>query len=191
MTLTERFEGLILAFSYLYELAKGALILVAVIVIVQTFIGTIFVIEGASMEPNLHSGQLIAVNKLGYLVGTPNRGDVVVLRFPGDPFQKRYIKRLIGIPGDAISFANGAVVVNGQPLSESYLPSTYKTTSTRFQEFHLGADEYMALGDNRPISNDSRIWGFLRRDFIIGKASFVLWPTGNSWGLVSNPQYSS
>ncbi len=171
-----RYERLILIASYSFELARNALILAAIGIILHTFVGTLFVIEGSSMEPNLHTAQSILVSKIGYFVGDPQRGDVVVMKFPGDPFHKKYIKRLVGLPGERITVRDGNVFVNDVLLSEAYLPAGTETSSIKHQQFQLGPDEYVALGDNRTLSNDSRIWGVLPRQFIIGRASVLLWP---------------
>lgn len=183
-------QRLYLVGSYLFELAKGALLVVAVGIAVHSFIATVFVIDGDSMEPTLSSGQGIVVSKLGYLLGSPRRGDIVVLRFPGDPFKKRYIKRIVGLPGERIELKDGAVFVGNRRLEEPYLEPSVITESFKLTTFNLGPDEYLALGDNRAISNDSRIWGALPKDLIVGRASFVAWPFGGLWGVVGRPQYA-
>lgn len=174
-----RWERLIIFASYSFELARNALILAAIGIILHTFVGTLFVIEGSSMEPNLHTAQSILVSKMGYFIGEPQRGDVVVMKFPGDPWLKKYVKRIIGKPGERIAIRDGNVFVNDVLLSEAYLPAGTQTTSIKHQEFQLGPDEYVALGDNRALSNDSRIWGVLPRQFIIGRAAVSLWPPSN------------
>mgnify|MGYP001574006202 CR=1 FL=1 len=185
---TLRSERFILFVSYSFELARNALFLVAIGIILHTFVGTLVIIEGSSMEPNLHSGQSVFVSKIGYFMGEPQRGDVVVMKFPGDPFHKKYIKRIIGLPGEHITMRDGSVFINDERLSEAYLPAGTTTTSIKHQEFQIGSDEYVALGDNRALSNDSRIWGILPRQFIIGRAAFSLWPA-STLGAIKHTSY--
>lgn len=128
-------------------------------------------VESISMEPNLHEGEYVVVNRLAYQWRQPQRGDIIVFRFPGDP-EKRYIKRIIGLEGDALLIENGQVYANGELLDESYIsdPAGYSG------DWNVGSEEVFVLGDNRNNSNDSKNWGTLSTDAIIGKAVFVYWP---------------
>lgn len=128
-------------------------------------------VESISMEPNLHEGEFVVVNRLAYQWSQPQRGDIIVFRFPGDP-EKRYIKRVIGLEGDSLLVENGKVFVNGELLSEPYIsiPPVYSG------DWDVGLEEVFVLGDNRNNSNDSKNWGALSTDAIIGKAVFVYWP---------------
>jgi signal peptidase I len=128
-------------------------------------------VDGRSMEPSLHSGEFILVNKLAYRLGSPQRGDVVVFHFPGDPNQE-YIKRIIGLPGDRVVVANQRVTVNGQELAEPYISQPPRYSGA----WELAADEYFVLGDNRNNSSDSHNWGAVPLSYIVGKALFVYWP---------------
>ncbi|MBA3825708.1 MAG: signal peptidase I [Ktedonobacterales bacterium] len=145
-------------------------------------------IEGTSMEPGLHDKQYVLINKLDYLFGTPQRGDVLIFHFPLDTNQI-FIKRIIGLPGDTIVVGPKTVTVNGVVLNEPYLSAADncfvfapnpcpppKTTK-------LGVNEYWVMGDNRLVSEDSRIWGPLDKSFIIGKASAVWWPLSAFHGI--------
>jgi signal peptidase I len=176
-----------------------------------------FRVEGSSMEPGLHNGQYLLVNKAIYfkmnlqklseylpfvepganpehfIFRGPQRGDVVVFRFPRDP-HRDFIKRIIGVPGDTIEIANGAVMVNGGSLSEKYVLND--PARTDFERQVVPAGQYFVLGDNRNNSSDSRSWGFVPEDNIIGQAMLSYWPldqlggVGNrhvSLGLVSVP----
>src|SRR3990167_11464841 len=86
-----------------YELTKWIIVLLVIGTLVHFYVGTLFIVDGESMEPNFHSGQYIIVDRWQYNFGVPERGDVVVLRFPGDPEHKKYIKRVIGLPGEHVS----------------------------------------------------------------------------------------
>ena len=140
-----------------------------------------FRVEGASMEPTLHTNQYLLVNKVSYLVGQPRRGDIVVLRFPLDP-RRDFIKRIVGLPGEQVEVKGGSVYVNGQALVEPYIlqrPAyTYPPTT-------LPPREYFVLGDNRNNSDDSHVWQGLPRGDIIGKAWVSYWPP-STWGVVSH-----
>ncbi len=133
-----------------------------------------FKIEGSSMEPTLHSGQFLLVNKLAYRgSGEPQRGDIIV--FKSWTPDKDFIKRVIGMPGDTVEIRDSSVWINGERLEESYLD---QATTGPDQVTHLGEDQYFVMGDNRNNSSDSRSHGALQGDQIIGKAWFTYWPPG-------------
>jgi signal peptidase I len=131
-------------------------------------------VEGDSMEPSLFDGQFVVVNRLAYLLEHPERGDIVVFRFPLNP-DRRFIKRVIGLPGDVVQVQSGMVYVNGNELSEPYLASAPAYSD----EWRVGMDEVFVLGDNRNNSSDSQNWGSLGIEAIIGKAVLVYWPLDN------------
>ncbi len=128
-------------------------------------------VDGNSMEPSLHDGDLVVVNRLAYALGQPSRGDIIVFYFPFDP-QKRYIKRLIGLPGDQIAARGGQLYVNGTALYEPYTSGE----STRDGSWLVGPSEVFVLGDNRANSSDSSDWGMVPLREVIGKAVLVYWP---------------
>lgn len=142
-------------------------------------------VDGYSMEPTLQSGEFVVVNKLAYLLGEPEIGDVIVFHYPRDPEQE-YIKRVIGLPGDRIQIAAGQVVVNGQLLEEPYIaaPPSYQT------EWLVPEDSLFVLGDNRNNSSDSHNWGPVPMENVIGKAVFIYWPP-EEWGLIEHPEVAS
>jgi signal peptidase I len=142
-----------------------------------------FRIEMQSMEPNLHEGQSIIANKLVYHLHPPERGDVIVFHAPANP-GKDYIKRVVALPGEEVRIREGQVYVNGARLEETY--ATRPSNSSWGPEV-VGELEYFVLGDNRNYSSDSRNWGMLDRDAIVGKAWLSYWPP-QEWGLV--PHYS-
>jgi signal peptidase I len=133
-------------------------------------------VEGTSMMPGLVDQERIFINKFVYRFGLADisRGDTVVFWFPQDT-SKSYIKRVIGVPGDTVEVAGGAVLVNGQQLNEPYVPEEYRDHSSAPKHV-LAPDEYFVLGDHRSSSNDSRVWGTVPRRYIYGKAVFVYWP---------------
>ncbi len=131
-------------------------------------------IESHSMEPNFYDGQYVLVNKLAYKLGEPQRGDVVVFHNPNNP-DEDYIKRIIGLPGDTVSFDGGRVYINGQPLDEPYVNPP---TNGSFGAGPTVVDDgyIFVMGDNRPNSRDSRVFGELSEDLMVGKAWVRIWP---------------
>jgi signal peptidase I len=152
-------------------------VLIAIVMIV--FIYQPVKVEGTSMMPTLTNEERIFINKFTYRFGLGGieRGDTVVFWYPGDT-SKSYIKRVIGIPGDRIRVDQGQVYVNGQALVEDYVPQDYRDYSSWHdgQEQVVPEGRYFVLGDHRNQSSDSRMWGYVPRENIYGKAVFVYWP---------------
>jgi len=169
-------EHVIYGMGCFYELTKWIIVLIIAITLLHFFVATIFIVDGASMEPNYHSGQVVLANRFQYIFQTPKRGDVVILRFPGDAEHKKYIKRIVGVPGDHIKIANGKVYINDRVLNEAYIPSSVYTYAEYYPDVVLKPGDYYLIGDNRLNSNDSRIWGVANRRFLIGRAWFIFWP---------------
>jgi signal peptidase I len=138
-------------------------------------------VDGFSMEPTLHNGEFVIVNKLAYKFGEPKHGDVIVFRYPRDPEQE-YIKRIIGLPGDRIRIVNGEVYVNDELIDEPYIAAAPRYQS----EWRVPEGSLFVLGDNRNNSSDSHNWGPVPMEYVIGKALFVYWPP-ESWGLIGKP----
>lgn len=131
-------------------------------------------VEGASMQPTLHTGERVLVNKLAYWsFGQPQRGDVVV--FHAWTQHEDFIKRIIGLPGDTVEVKDNHVYVNDAPLEEPYLD---QPTTGQEGPVHVGADEVFVMGDNRGNSSDSRHYGPLPEEEIVGKAWLRYWPMG-------------
>jgi signal peptidase I len=168
-------ESIWSALSWVRDLAFSVLIAVVLIV----FIYQPVKVEGTSMMPTLTDNERIFINKFTYRfgLGAIERGDTVVFWYPQDP-SKSYIKRVIGIPGDRIRVLSGQVFVNGQQLAEDYVPENNRD----FASWRDGAEQmvpqasYFVLGDHRNASSDSRMWGWVPRENIYGKAVFVYWP---------------
>ncbi|HVU80286.1 MAG TPA: signal peptidase I [Candidatus Paceibacterota bacterium] len=163
--------------NFFIELLKFALIAVVIVVPLRLFIAKPFIVSGASMEPTFDTGQYLIVDELSYRFGEPARGDVVIFRYPKDPSQY-FIKRVIGLPGETVRIQRGEVSVietngNAVNLDESYI--VHKGNGGDMQ-VTLKAGEYFVMGDNRPESSDSRIWGVLPREDIVGRAFVRLLP---------------
>jgi signal peptidase I len=142
-----------------------------------------FRIDGTSMEPNIHNGEYVIVNKTAYWFGhNPQRGDVIIFNAPDQPQNDR-VKRVIGLPGDVVEVrGDGTVYVNGQQLEEPYLPPHHSGTSGTWT---VPEDQYFVMGDNRSASLDSRAKGPVPRNKIIGKAWLIIWPL-HDWGWAPN-----
>ena len=169
-----------------YELSKWLIVAILLLSMIHFFVATLFIVEGLSMEPNFHTGEYIIVDRFQYLFGTPERGDVVVLKFPGDPDHKKYIKRIIGLPGENVIIQNGEVYINGQRLDESYLPLGLQTLPNVNRT--LKEEDYFLLGDNRPNSSDSRVWGVAAKRYLIGRAWVIIYPFDQA-GIVNEISY--
>jgi signal peptidase I len=137
-------------------------------------------IESISMQPTLYAGDFVIVNKISYLLGDANRGDIIIFHYPPDPDREPYIKRVIGLPGDIVTVSNGEVLVNDMPLSEPYIsaPPSYEGT------WMVPLDSLFVLGDNRNSSSDSHSWGMVPVDNVIGKAEVVYWPP-EEWKMLN------
>ena len=135
-------------------------------------------VEGPSMEYSLLDGEVVIVNRLAYRWEEPERGDIIVFYYPLDP-DRRLIKRIIGLPGDEIQVAGSDIYINGTLLDETYLslpPAENHLDPATAVAWTLQEGEVFVMGDNRDHSSDSRHWGPLPAEAIIGKAVFVYWP---------------
>jgi signal peptidase I len=160
-------EKLFWVSGWTYDFTKIATIFLMIGLLSHYFFFSVLIVRGKSMEPNYVDGDVVGVNKIAYIVSTPKRGDVIAMFFPGET-QKRFIKRVIGLPGETIRIADGLVYVNGTLLVEGYLSPELLTIPNL--ERKLVEGEYFVLGDNRVASSDSRAWGAVPESFIIGKA---------------------
>jgi signal peptidase I len=141
-------------------------------------------IESVSMEPNLHPGEYVLVEKISYALGQPARGDVIV--FHHQLGERDLIKRVIGLPGETVAVRNGKVWINETPLKEPYIAAPPLNGG----QWTLGPAQYFVMGDNRNNSSDSRSWGPLERKFIVGKAVLIYWPLAGL-GLVPHYTYAA
>lgn len=171
----------------IFEVAETVIIAVIAVFLVRTFIAQPFLVSGASMEPMFQNGDYLLIDELSYYFREPQRGEVIVFRYPSDP-RSFYIKRIIALPGETIEVRDGSVFVSNndnKPLSESYIhvQDTGGNVVTELKE-----NEYFVMGDNRPFSFDSRSWGPLERSDIVGVARLRLWPVSKAMAF-SAPSY--
>jgi signal peptidase I len=151
------------------------LALTILIFLVVRFVAQSYYVKGVSMQPGLANGQYVMVNKVTYLFHGPERGDVIIFHWPQDVSQD-FIKRVIGLPGDTITTDRNHVTVDGKILNETYVSVPYNLEGKTWK---VPAGQYFVMGDNRPNSDDSRLWGFVPKDYIIGKAIVAFWPFNN------------
>ena len=165
-----------------FETLLFALILVLIINVISTRIR----VEGHSMEPSFHDNNYIVVSKLTYKFKEISRGDVIVFEYPLAP-DEDFIKRVIGLPGDQIEVRGGAVYLNGEILKEDYI----KSAPIREQPtFVVPENMIYVMGDNRNNSSDSRSWGPLPIENIIGKTVFIYWPLSD-FGIIDYSEIES
>lgn len=157
-----------------FDLLKWVFLLVIIFALFFNFVISIFIVDGLSMEPALHDKEWVLLHKSAYNSKDPDRGDVVVVRYPGDPAHKKYVKRVIGLPGETIAIQYGNVFINEKPLFEDYLP--FDITTFPSGEWKLPDGKYFLMGDNRPNSNDSRYFGPVEKRFLDGKARRIIYP---------------
>ncbi|MCR4328143.1 MAG: signal peptidase I [Patescibacteria group bacterium] len=179
-------------FVSLIEIFEIALIAVGSVFLVRTFLVQPFVVSGSSMIPNFENGDYLLVDELTYHFRSPERGEVVVFKY-NDGSATYFIKRIIGLPGEQVSIKNNEINVmlpnegGVVPISEPYLSSGVVTGGDA--EYTLGSDEYFVMGDNRSFSFDSRSWGPLSADNLVGIARIRLWPLSQLTAFAA-PQYS-
>jgi len=156
---------------FLIETIETIVLALAMFLIIN-FVSARIRVDGSSMEPNFHDGDFVIVNRLAYRLGEIQRGDVIVFPYPLDP-EVDYIKRVIGLPGDRVEVRGGQVFLNGAALTEPYL---LELSLGDLAERVVPPGFVFVMGDNRNGSSDSRSWGPLSVDEIVGKAIFRYWP---------------
>ena len=167
--------------DFLLDSLKILIIALIIVIPIRTFLFQPFIVKGSSMEPNYHSGDYLIIDELSYRLRDPQRGEVVVFRYPRNP-QEYFIKRIIGLPGEEIQIRDGQVVIyneqnqNGFFINEAFLEEGMFTYSANQDRISLAVDEYYVLGDNRSASLDSRSFGPLKKQFITGRVFFRGWP---------------
>lgn len=179
------------------EAIRTILIVVVLAFALRTFVFQPYKVEGASMDPLFATNDHLIVEKLSYRFGHPDRGDIVVFRYPYDPTTS-YVKRIIGLPGERVLIENGRVRIfnsenpDGFVLDESVYLETSRLTTTSAagrNEFTVTPDHYFVMGDNRPASSDSREWGLLPQENIVGRAIIKTYPL-NEISLIKHAKYS-
>ncbi|MFA4931140.1 MAG: signal peptidase I [Patescibacteria group bacterium] len=179
--------------EFIWEMLKTAITVILVVYLIKTFLFQLFIVDGQSMEPTLHDGQMLLVDKLSYYYRQPQRGEIIVFEKPKET-QTNFIKRVVGLPGEKITIHNNQIIVynesnpDGLKLNEDYIPPDSPTNGN--QEFTIAANEVFVLGDNRTNSQDSRVIGPINEKLILGRALFTYWPIKDAFWLTT-PIYNS
>ena len=175
---------------FIWEVSKIVIIALLIVVPIRYFVFQPFFVRGQSMEPNFHNGDYLIIDELSYQFRAPERGEVVVFKYPQNPSQ-RYIKRIVGLPGETIQIQNGKILIsqNGefQVLDETGYLSDFLQTLGDIK-VSLDKNDYFVLGDNRPVSADSRRWGLLPEENIIGRVFLRAWPV-SALAKIEIPSY--
>ena len=164
-----------------WELVRFALIAIAVVIPIRVFIAQPFIVSGSSMVPTFQNGQYLIVDELTYRFENPSRGDVIIFRYPNDP-SKFFIKRIIGLPNETVDIKGGEVTIkntehpDGFKLEQPYV----QNHSNDVFHFNVKSNEYFVMGDNRPASSDSRYWGAVPKDLLVGRAFIRLLPVNKA-----------
>lgn len=159
------------------EVVIFAVVVLAILIPLRLFVAQPFIVVGASMEPTFETGEYLIVDEVTYKISDPLRGQVIIFKYPKDP-SKYFIKRIIGLPGETVTVKGTTITIKntehpeGFTLDESYITFEKGADVTR----ELKADEYFVMGDNRSVSLDSRTWGALPRNLIVGRAFVRLLP---------------
>lgn len=165
-------------FGFLLGTLEQVVFALALFMIIYLFFLQPHQVKGRSMEPNFSDGEYLLTDKVSYRITSPKRGEVIVFSAPPDR-REDFIKRIIGLPGENIAIKNGTVFINQKELSEIYLPEEALTSTGNVLdkgELKLKEGEYFVLGDNRDHSSDSRAWGSIKREDMVGRAWLVYWP---------------
>lgn len=178
-------------YAFLLDAVQTFLVAAAVFLVIYMFLFRPFEVNGESMYPNFSDREYVLTNLIALRFGNPKLGDVVVFKAPPPNQEKDYIKRVIGVAGDSVMVKDGNVYLNNQLLDESaYLKSDVKTYAGAFlkegEAVTVPQGEYFVMGDNRSYSSDSREWGFIKQDELIGESFLVYWPVSDI-RPVSNP----
>jgi signal peptidase I len=160
-----------------WELVRFALIALLVVIPIRVLVAEPFIVSGSSMVPTFENGDYLVVDKISYELGTPKRDDVVIFRYPGDT-TKFFIKRIIGLPNETVDIKGNDVTItntehpDGFKLDQPFV----KNAANNDTHFELKGDEYFVMGDNRSGSSDSRYWGAVKKNLLVGRALLRLLP---------------
>lgn len=177
-------------FQFIWEITKIVLLALVIVVPIRYFLFQPFLVKGQSMEPTFHNNDYLIIDQISYRFRTPDRGEVIVFRYPNNTSQ-RFIKRIIGLPGETIEIKDGKVFIITDDVAQALDESNYLSLSLETlgdTRITLSEGEYFVLGDNRGVSADSRSWGYLANKYIIGRVFFRAWPI-TALAVIKEPTY--
>lgn len=182
--------------EFFLDIIETLVVALSIFLVVYLFFMQPHQVNGQSMVPNFQSGEYVLTDKISYKLRNPERGEVVVFHAPPAANCPTgtgcdFIKRVIATPGETIALQNSTYYVNGQPLEEDYIPADFETLPGNYlkgRTVTLGPDEYFVSGDNRPYSSDSRAWGPISKNEIVGRAFFRYWPP-QVVGVINKAEY--
>lgn len=164
--------------NFVVEIFKFAVLALIIVVPFRLWVAQPFIVSGASMSPTFETGQYLIIDQLSYRFEPPQRGDVIIFRYPNDP-SKYFIKRIIGLPGEIVSLDSGHTSITDPSANTTVqLPESYlvKDPTDDHLTITLSSEEYFVMGDNRGASSDSRVWGPVPKANIVGKPFLRLLP---------------
>ncbi len=156
--------------AILWDWAKAALVALIIVFGVYQFLFQQFVVDGHSMDHTLANGERLIIDKIPYYFGPPKRGDIIVFHAPDG---QDWVKRVIGLPGDTVAVANGRLVLDGKVINEPYINGLMDTS---FPQTKVPPGDLFVMGDNRNISEDSRIIGPIQISSVVGRVDLIIWP---------------
>ncbi len=161
------------------EIVKFTLIALFIVIPFRVFVAQPFIVNGASMDPTFNSGQYLIVDQISYRFEPPERGSVIIFKYPKDT-SKFFIKRVIGLPGETVEIKNGIVTIKNSENPQGFVLEEPYVIHPKEDNLKVTLEdsEYFVMGDNRAGSSDSRIWGPLKEEFITGRAFARLLPIG-------------
>ena len=178
------------------DLVETVAISLSIFLVVYLFLMQPHQVNGQSMVPNFQSGEYVMTDKITYKTRDPMQGEILVFHAPSAAHCAEgtgcdFIKRVIAVPGDTVAVHDDSIWINGEALDESYIPDDFTIMAgkaTKNEVVYLGPNEYFVCGDNRPYSSDSRSWGAITKDEIVGRVFFRYWPPSVA-GVVKRASY--
>lgn len=167
------------------EWALTIIIPVVAALLIHQYLFTFARVDGTSMLDTLHENNIMGVSRLHYRLNEPQRGEIITCNYPGEG-NKLFVKRIIGLPGETIEIREGTVYIDGEPIAETYLT---RVDDQSMDPITLAKDEIFVMGDNRPVSRDSRAVGPLTLDEIYGRVLFVAFPFNEIRSTMAPPKY--
>ncbi len=171
--------------NFIKDIVLPIIIALVIVVILRHFVIGMYFVPSGSMIPTLQLNDHVVVTKFSYQLNEPERGDIIVFKYPPNEEQGLkevfYVKRLIGLPGEKLEIKDNTVYINDKPIKETYLNTG--TDMPDYGPITIPEESYFAMGDNRNHSSDSRIWGYVPKHDLVGKAQIIYWPFNRIGGL--------